>query len=174
MKRALLVLVSLIPVAAVAQEAPKFPIQTARWALLGAAEEDTLTAEVVVGSRPEIVRREVKIRIPYQTTGPNGSKGTGYKTQTRMHDVKIEQAITESVTLKPTDLVFLNPAGKRYKFEEDIKERLRKPIPVLLLTKVERNPFYEALLKPDTILVVVPPQSLPKQDWKPESDRTED
>ena len=164
MNRAVIVLFSLLPIPSFAHAEQKLPIQPPRWALLSLSEGDKITAEIFVGSRPEVVRQEVEIKIPYRKVGPDGSKIVAFKTQTKMKDIRVEQAITEKVAWASSDVVFLEPSGKRYQFDEGIKERLSKPIPVLLLTKAERSPFYEAILKPDTIIVVVPAQSLPTKE----------
>lgn len=164
MNRAVLFLVWMLPVTSVAQEDVQLPIQPPRWALLSVSQSDSLTAEVLIGTRPEIVHREYEVRVPYQKVNPDGSKVTAFRTVTKMKDIRIEQSITKKVELESKDVVLLKPNGKRYQFDESIKKRLSKPLPALLLTTAEQGRFYEAVLKPDTMIVVVPKESLPKQE----------
>jgi hypothetical protein len=164
MCRAVTILLSLLPVSCLSQDIPKLPIEPPRWALLSLTQEDKLIGEVVIGSQPEVIRQEYEVKVPYQTTNPDGTKSLAFKTESRIKDITFQKPITKKLTLNPSEMLFADPKGNRMNFESEVRGKLNEPMPVLILTKAWRHPVYEALLKPETIIAVVPEEALPLED----------
>ncbi len=96
------------------------------------------------------------VNIPFAEVGPDGEVVMKMRTETRVRkrDPKLPRRPT-NVRWPAKDLKFLNMAGEQLEFT-DLTDALSKPTPVMAITEPKIGRFFSAILKPETIAVVIP------------------
>ena len=125
------------------------------------AEEGAAEKPKIEYAKMKLITRPYTISVPY-TEIVDGKPVTRMRKETRTRTVQVQRGKTETVgktissTYKIADVTAYSVAGEKLD-EAKIKERLLDRAPVILVNSAQGiSPYFETILKPETIFLVCP------------------
>lgn len=95
------------------------------------------------------------VSVPYQENGK-----MKFRVETRVRERKVgETRIPKTIRWRPNDIQFLDLNGNQLEPPE-VASRIVKPTRMMAVTDPEIDPFFQAILKPETLVVVIPAKNL--------------
>ena len=140
-----------------AQEQLEPPSDIPQWVVLTAGDGgDNVVMSFPSGER--FKTQAYTVHVPYQEVNEDGKVVQRMKSETRLRQVRIpagQKAPPKKIRWRSKDLHFLDLDGKPLAFDA-ISKRIAKPTAAMLVHQLRLDPFFKHVLKPETIVVVIP------------------
>lgn len=96
------------------------------------------------------------VNVPFQETAPDGKVQMKFRSEIRVRKKKPGEPVRPKIIhWRMQDVKIMDLAGMVVDASV-VNERLSRPTPVMAVTDAKVDPFFAQILKPDTLVVVIP------------------